>query len=135
MAPTVFVQKKNDEIMLCVDYRELNKCTVKNAYPLLRPDEVQDHLMGSTIFSTLDLRSGYWKLPVHVDDQPKTAFCPGPGFRLFQFQRMPFGLSGAPASFQRLINMICYDLSLVTTYLDDLLVHSKDIHEHAYEAS
>ena len=86
--------------------------------------------MGSTIFSTLDLRSGYWQLPVHVDDQPKTAFSPGPGFGLFQFQRMPFGLSGAPASFQRLINIICHDLSFVTTYLDDLFVHSKDIHEH-----
>ena len=130
MAPAVFVRKKNGEIRLCVDYRELNKRTVKDAYPLPRPDEVQDRLMGSTIFSTLDLRSGYWQLPVHVDDQPKTAFCPGPGFGLFQFRRMPFGLSGAPASFQRLINMICYDLSFVTTYLDDLLVHSKDIHEH-----
>ena len=130
MAPAVFVRKKNGEIRLCVDYRELNKRTVKDAYLLPRPDEVQDRLMGSTIFSTLDLRSGYWQLPVHVDDQPKTAFCPGPGFGLFQFRRMPFGLSGAPASFQRLINMICYDLSFVTTYLDDLLVHSKDIHEH-----
>ena len=130
MAPAVFVRKKNGEIRLCVDYRELNKRTIKDAYPLPRPDEVQDRLMGSTVFSTLDLRSGYWQLPVHVDDQPKTAFCPGPGFGLFQFRRMPFGLSGAPASFQRLINMICCDLSFVTTYLDDLLVHSKDIHEH-----
>ena len=130
MAPAVFVHKKNGEVRLCVDYRELNKRTVKDANPLPRPDEVQDRLMGSTVFSTLDIRSGYWQLPVHVDDQPKTAFCPGPGFGLFQFRRMPFRLSGAPSSFQRLMNTICGDLSSVTTYLDDLLVHSKNIHEH-----
>ena len=130
MAPAVFVRKKNGEVRLCVDYRELNKRTVKDAYPLPRPDEVQDRLMGSTVFSTLDLRSGYWQLPVHANDQPKTAFCPGPGFGLFQFCRMPFGLSGAPSSFQRLMNTICSDLPFVTTYLDDLLVHSKTTNEH-----
>ena len=130
MAPAVFVRKKNGEVRLCVDYRELNKRTVKDAYPLPRPDEVQDRLMGSTVFSTLDLRSGYWQLPVHANDQPKTAFCPGPGFGLFQFCRMPFGLSGAPSSFQRLMNTICSDLPFVTTYLDDLLVHSKTTDEH-----
>ena len=85
MAPAVFVRKKNGEIRLCVDCRELNKCTVKDAYPLPRSDEVQYRLMGSTVFAILDLRNGYWQLPGHVDDQPKTAFCPGPGFGLFQF--------------------------------------------------
>ena len=86
--------------------------------------------MGSTIFSTFDLKSGYWQLPVHQDDQPKTAFCPGAGFGLFQFCRMPFGLSGAPGSFQRLMNTVCGDLPFVTTYLDDLLVHSTTKEEH-----
>ena len=98
--------------------------------PLPRPDEVQDHLMGSTIFSTFDLESGYWQLPVHQDDQPKTAFCPGAGFGLFQFCRMLFGLSGAPGSFQRLMNTVCGDLPFVTTYLDDLLVHSTTKEDH-----
>ena len=107
MAPAVFVRKKNGEVRICVDYRELNKRTTKNAYPLLRPDEVQDCLKGSTIFSTLDLKGGYWQLSVHANDQPKTAFCPEPVFGLFRFQRMPFGLSGAPSSFQRLMNTIC----------------------------
>lgn len=130
MAPAVFVRKKNGEIRMCVDYRELNKKTVKDAYPLPRPDEVQDQLMGCTVFSTLDLKSGYWQLPVHADDRPKTAFCPGPGFGLFQFCRMPFGLTGAPSSFQRLMNRICGDLPFVTTYLDDLLVYSKTPQEH-----
>ena len=77
----------------CVDYRELNKKTIKDAYPLPLPDEVQDKLAGSTIFSTLDLQSGYWQVPVSPSDQEKTTFCPGPGMGLFQFRRMPFGLT------------------------------------------
>ena len=119
MAPAVFVRKKTGEIRLCVDYRELNKKTAKDAYPLPRPDEVQDRLAGSTVFSTLDLQSGYWQLPVHPNDRPKTAFSPGPGMGLFQFCRMPFGLLGAPASFQRLMDKVCRGLPFVTTYLDD----------------
>ena len=98
MAPAVYVRKKTGELRLCVDYRELNKRTHK--------DEVQDHLSGSVIFSKLDLQSGYWQVPVDHVDQEKTAFCPGPGMGLFQFTRMPFGLSGAPSSFQRLMNII-----------------------------
>ena len=124
MSPAVFVCKKNGDVRIYVDYHALNKQTIKDAYPLPRPNEVQDRLAGCTIFSTLDLRSGYWQLPVHKEDQMKTAFCPGPGLGLFQFRRMPFGLSGAPASFQRLMDKICRDLPFTTTYLDDLLIHS-----------
>ena len=130
MSPAVFVRKKNGDVRICVYYRALNKQTVKDAYPLPRPDEVQDRLAGCTIFSTLDLRSGYWQLPVHKEDQAKTAFCPGPGLGLFQFHRMPFGLSGAPASFQRLMDRICRDLPFATTYLDDLLIHSRTLQDH-----
>ena len=111
MAPAVCVRKKTGEIRLCVDYRELNKRTTKDAYPLPLPDEVQDRLSGATI---LDLQSGYFQLPVHPEDQEKTAFCPGPGMGLYQFKRMPFGLSGAPSSFQRLMDKILYGLSFVT---------------------
>ena len=130
MAPAVFIQKKTGDIRICVDYRELNKKTTKEAYPLPRPDEVQDRLSGSMMFSTLDLRSGYWQLPVNPADRRKTAFCPGPGLGLFQFCRMPFGLSGAPGSFQRLMDMLFRDFSFVTTYLDDVLVHSRTVAEH-----
>ena len=130
MAPAVYTRKKNGDIQLCVDYRELNKRTVKDAYPLPRPDEVQDQLAGSTIFSTLDLQSGYWQLPVHPEDQTKTAFSPGPGMGLFQFRRMPFWLSGAPASFQRLMDKVCRGLPFTTTYLDDVLVHSATVEDH-----
>ena len=68
LAPAVFVRNKIGDIRICIDYRELNKRTVKDAYPLPRPDEVQDRLAGSVIFSTLDLQSGYWQLPVNPSD-------------------------------------------------------------------
>ena len=130
MAPAVFVPKKSGQLRICIDYRELNKRTTKDSYPLPLPDEVQDQLAGSTVFSTLDLHSGYWQLPVNPSDQEKTAFCPGPGMGLYEFCRMPFGLSGAPSSFQRLMDKTLQDLSFVTIYLDDILVHSKNEETH-----
>ena len=107
-----------------MEYRELNKKTTKDAYPLPLPDEVQDCLAGLTIFSSLDLQCGFWQIPVHPDDQAKTAFCPGPGMGLYQFTRMPFGLTGAPSSFQRLMDKLFCDMPFVTTYIDDVLIHS-----------
>ena len=112
MAPAVYVQKKSDELRMCVDYRELNKRTTKDSYPLPLPDEVQDQLAPSKTFSTLDLKSGYWQLPGHPEDRIKTAFRPGPGLGLYQFCWMPFGLSFA------------------TTYINDILVHSTSEEEH-----
>ena len=130
MAPAVFVPKKSGEIRICVDYRGLNKKSTKDAYPLPLPDEVQDRLSGSKIFSKLDLQSGYWQLPVHIHDQEKTAFCPGPGMGLYQFTRMPFSLCGAASSFQRLMDKIMRGLQFVTTYQDDILIHSRNTHDH-----
>ena len=130
MAPAVFVPKKSGEIRICVDYCGLNKKSTKDAYPLPLPDEVQDRLSGSTISSKLDLQSGYWQLPVHIHDQEKTTFCPGPGMGLYQFTRMPFGLCGAASSFQRLMDKIMRGLQFVTTYQDDILIHSRNTHDH-----
>ena len=113
MVPAVFVQKQSDEIRLCVDYRALNKRTSQDAYPLPLPDEVQDQLAGLTIFSTLDIQCGYWQLPVSPEDQGKTAFCPGPGMGLYEFHCMPFVLSGAPESFQRLMDKVLHGLPFV----------------------
>ena len=76
MAPAVFVRKNTGKLRICVDYRELNKRTVTDAYPLPCLDEVPDRLSGSTVFSTLDLASGYWQLPVHPEDWPKNCFLP-----------------------------------------------------------
>ena len=88
MLLAVFVWKKNEDVRIYVDYRALNKQTIKDAYPMPHPHDVQDRLAEYTIFLTLDLRSGYWQLPVHKEDQAKIAFCPGPGIGLFQFHRM-----------------------------------------------
>ena len=124
LAPAVYTRKKTGEIRLCVDYREVNKRTSKDAYPLPLIDEVQDRLSGATIFSKLDLQCGYWQVPVDPKDQEKTAFSPGPGMGLFQFTRMPFGLCGAPSTFQRLMDVVMRGLPFVTTYIDDVLIHS-----------
>ena len=98
VAPAMFVLKKSGELRICIDYRELNKKTRKDSYPLPLPDEVQDPLSGSTIFSTLDLKSDHWQLPVNPEDYEKTTFYPGPDMGPFEFCRMPFGLCGAPSS-------------------------------------
>ena len=130
MAPVVFMPKKSGGLHICIDYRELNKQTTKDAYPLPLPDEVQDRLAGFTIFSTLDLQNRYWQLPVQQEDQEKTAFCPVPGMGLYQFCQMPFGLTGAPSSFQRLMDLVFYGLPFVTTYIDDVLIHSSSEMQH-----
>ena len=127
MAPTVFVPKKSRELRICVDYRPLNKQTVKNSYLLPLPDEVQDRLTKAAVFSTLDLHSGFWQLLIAEADQPKTAFCLGPGMGLYQFCHMPFGLSGAPVSFQRLMDSVLRGLPFASTYLDDILVYSPNV--------
>ena len=121
-----------------MDYRALNKQTVKDAYPLPLPDEVQDHLAGSTIYSTLDLQSGYWQIPVHQTDCEKTAFCPGPGLGLFQFRQMPFGLSGAAGSFQRLMNKVFqglnFDVFIYSGTKDDHIKHLTAVFQHLKDA-
>ncbi|KAF4648393.1 hypothetical protein FOL46_003008, partial [Perkinsus olseni] len=89
-----------------------------------------EHLGGARVFSTLDLRSGYWQIPVRPEDQRKTAFCPGPGFPLYEWVRMPFGLASAPATFQRLMDLILGHLPFVRVYLDDVLIFSRSAEEH-----
>ncbi|GKF90694.1 putative reverse transcriptase domain-containing protein, partial [Tanacetum coccineum] len=101
-APVLFVKKKDSSFRMCIDYRELNKLTVKNRYPLPKIDDIFDQLQGSQFFSKLDLRSRYHQLRVHEDDIPKTAFrtCYGN----FEFTIMPFGLPNTPAVFMDLMN-------------------------------
>ena len=85
LAPAVYVPKKNGDIRIYIDYRELNKRTITDSYPLPLPDEVQDRLAGSQIFSKLDLHSGYWQMPIREGDCLTTAFSPGPGMGLYEF--------------------------------------------------
>ena len=103
---------------------------MKYAYPLPLPDEVQNRFSGSKVFSKLDLHSGYWKLPVKEEDCIKTAFCPGPGMGLYEFCRMPFGVTGGPSSFQRLMDKVLHGLPFATSYFDDVLVHSPNMKCH-----
>uniref|UniRef100_A0A5S6QBE1 RNA-directed DNA polymerase n=1 Tax=Trichuris muris TaxID=70415 RepID=A0A5S6QBE1_TRIMR len=128
--PAVFIKKKTGELRICIDYRELNKLTRKDAYPLPLPDEVQDRIGGATVFSTLDLNSGFWQLPIHPNDCEKTAFSPGPGLGLYEFVCMPFGLTGGPSSFQRLMDRVLNGLKFAMVYLDDVLIFSRDQDEH-----
>uniref|UniRef100_A0A665U756 Gypsy retrotransposon integrase-like protein 1 n=1 Tax=Echeneis naucrates TaxID=173247 RepID=A0A665U756_ECHNA len=129
-SPIVLVRKKDGSLRMCVDYRQLNIKTRKDAFPLPRIDESLDALSGACWFSTLDLASGYNQVPVTEADRAKTAFCTP--FGLFEWNRMPFGLCNAPSTFQRLMQRIfgdqqCQSLLL---YLDDIVVFSSSVEQH-----
>ncbi|GJV20210.1 putative reverse transcriptase domain-containing protein [Tanacetum coccineum] len=129
-APMLFVKKKDGALRMCIDYRELNKLTIKNRCPLPRIDDMFDQLQGACYFSKIDLRSGYHQLRVHEADIPKTVFRTRYGH--FEFTIMPFGLTNAPAIFMDLMNRVCkpYLDKFVIVFIDDILVYSKSKEEH-----
>ncbi|KAL4021646.1 hypothetical protein IC575_020452 [Cucumis melo] len=129
-APVLFVKKKDGSMRLCIDYRELNKVTVKNRYPLPRIDDLFDQLQGATVFSKIDLRSGYHQLRIKDGDVPKTAFRSRYGH--YEFIVMSFGLTNAPAVFMDLMNRVFREFldTFVIVFIDDILIYSKTEAEH-----
>ncbi|GJY13941.1 putative nucleotidyltransferase, ribonuclease H [Tanacetum coccineum] len=129
-APILFVKKKDGSFRMCIDYRELNKLTVKNCYPLPRIDDLFDQLQGSSIYSKINLRSSYHQLRVREEDISKTAFRTRYGH--YEFQVMPFRLTNAPAVFMDLMNRMCkpYLDKFVIVFIDDILIYSCNEKEH-----
>lgn len=128
-SPIVLVKKKNDEYRLCVDYRTLNKKTVKDSYPMPIIDDQLDRLNGKRYFSSLDLKSGYYQIPMAAESIHLTAFVTPDGH--YEYTRMPFGLVNAPAVFQHMINKALGQdrFELALPYMDDILSPSIDVDE------
>ncbi len=126
----VLAPKKDGTLRFCCDYRRLNAITVRDVYPIPRADDVINHLGGSTIFTSLDLKNGYWQIPLTRDSREKTAFVTPDG--LFQYKRLPFGLSNGTATFQRAVDRALGGLkwTMCVAFLDDLVVYGKDFDEH-----
>ncbi|KAL5563636.1 hypothetical protein UlMin_033383 [Ulmus minor] len=129
-APVLFVKKKDGSLRMCIDYRELNKLTIKNKYPLPRIDDLFDQLKGAANFSKIDLRSGYHQLKIKDSDVPKTAFRTRYGH--YEFMVMSFGLTNARVAFMDMMNRIFakYLDKFIIVFIDDILVYSKNPKEH-----
>ena len=130
-SPVVLIRKPNGQIRFCIDFRKLNSKTKRDAYALPRINEMFDSLYGARWFSSLDIKSAYWQVEVEEANKEKTAFTVGPlGF--YECNRMPFGLSNAPATFQRLMENCLGDMNMQSCliYLDDIVVFSRTYEEH-----
>lgn len=129
-APVVIVSKIDKTLRFCIDYRRLNQVTQKDSYPLSRMDEWIHSLGDATVFCTFDCSTGYWEIPVAEEDIPKTAFVCHRG--MYDFLRMPFNLTNAPATFQRAIVFFLSGVKwkLCLVYLDDVIVISKTLEEN-----
>jgi hypothetical protein len=129
-APVLCVEKKDGTQRMCVDYRSLNEVTIKNKYPLPRIEDMFDQMKGASVFSKIDLRSGYHQLKVQELDIPKTTF--RTRYRLYEYTVMSFGLTNAPAYFRYLMNKVFMEYldKFIVVFIDDILIFSKMMEEH-----
>ena len=129
-APILFVKKKDGTLKFCIDYRQLNKVTVKNKYPFPRIDDLFDQMRGERVFSKIDLRSGYHQVRIKDEEIHKITFRTRYGH--YEFVVVPFGLTNAPATFMCLMNSVFskYLDKFFLVFLDDILVYSKNEKEH-----
>ena len=131
-SPIILVQKKDGSTRFCIDYRNVNAVTIKDAYPMPRVDDTLDTLGGSKFFSTLDLANGYWQVEVEEKDTQKTAFNTPEG--LYELRVMSFGLCNAPATFQHLMEQVLGDMKWTDclVYIDDIIVVEKTFPDHLH---
>ena len=128
MNPITVVPKKDGSVRVCGDYRALNAITRSDCFTLPRIDFIKSHIRGN-VFTTLDLKDGFFQVPMHADSVAKTAIYTE--FGLYEYVRMPFGLKNAPAVFQRFVDMVFHDLRPFThVYIDDVIVFSNTLSEH-----
>jgi hypothetical protein len=127
-SPIVMAPKKDGDYHFCVDFRHLNAVTRKDAFPMSRLDEILDKLGGARFFSTLDLASGYWQVPLREEDIPKTVFTVGPNH--YEFTVMPFGLTNAPATFQRMMMKLLHGMSGCLVFIDDIIIFADTWEAH-----
>ena len=129
--PMLFVKKKDNNLILCINYRKPNKVTIKNMNPLALIDDLFDHLKGETSFSKIDTRSGYHQVHIKEEYIYKTIFCASYGH--YEFVVVPFGLTNAPTTFMCLMKSVLFPYlgKFVITFFDEILVYSKNEEEHA----
>ena len=126
-SPVDLVPKSNGTLRFCIDYWKVNAETVLDAFPLPHIGDLRKRLRGAQFFSCLDLKAGYWQIPLHEESKSITAFSTIEGH--FEFNVLPFGLSTAAAAFQRTMNDLFRGLSFVGVYLDDIIIHSTTLEE------
>ena len=127
-SPVIIIPKKDGSKRICIDFRAVNKVTAQDCFPIPRIDDILDRLSGSKVFTTMDLKAGYYQVKLHKDSMGITAFTTPDGH--FEFLRVPFGLKNAPADFTRIIKEVLGDLEFVEVYFDDFIIHSSTVEDH-----